>query len=551
VKTRAAACSALLLGALAWVAVAQTTNAPSYQALILDSPAPQANPGGLGGGFGVRDGTAGDLNKDGTNDVFVAAAAQNAGGLQGVGRVWVIDGRTRKVLVTLDHPAPQAGAWFGFAATALGDVNGDGFPDLAVGAPGENVNGLLDQGKVYVLSAHTQSVLYTRNDPDLQAGAEFGRAVMATGDLNGDGVADFVVGAPRADSSSRTKVGVAYAFSGKDGTLLYRLRPPDDQHNARFGQGLADPGDLNGDGVDEIVVGAPRLDDRSTADVGRAYVFNGKTGALLLTLNDPKPQQGALFGWMVGERGAPGDVNGDGVPDILVAAILESAHSVAGAGSGYVFSGKDGALLRTLDDPSEETSGMFGFSYAPAGDANHDGKPDLIVGQAPFADPSAPDVGGAYVFDPRTGSVLLSLENPTGQHGSDMGASLASPGDVNGDMRPDYFLAAPRMDVGGNVDQGEVIVFQSHDVTRPTAPTVRGPRLTKSRSPIYALSSQDGDNTPGELTYRCGFDTTRLHSCSPRVSQQLRPGTHVFRAQASDPAGQLSPVALLRILVEK
>ena len=541
--------SAAVLGGLAWVAAAQTTGAPSYSALLLDSPAPQAHPGRLGGGFGVRVGTAGDLNKDGINDVFVSAAAQDVGGLQGVGRVWVVDGKTRQVLAAFDHPAPQGGAWFGFAVAALGDINGDGFPDLAIAAPSQDVNGARDQGKVYVFSGHTQSLLYTRNDPDPQAGAEFGRAMIATGDLNGDGVADFVVGAPRADSSSKTKVGAAYAFSGKDGSLLYALRAPDDLHNARFGQGLADPGDLNGDGVDEIVVGAPRLDAGSTVGVGRAYVFDGKTGRLLLVLNDPQPQQGALFGMMNGERGAPGDVNGDGVPDILVPAILGSAHGVAGAGRAYIFSGKDGSLLRTLDDPTEETSGMFGFAYAPAGDVDHDGKPDLIVTQAPFADPSASDIGGAYVFDPRSGSVLLSLENPTGQRGSDMGASLASPGDVNGDHRPDYFLGAPRMDVGGNVDQGEVVVFQSHDVTRPTAPTIRGPRRTKSLSPTYLLSSQDPDNTPDELVYRCAFDSTHLHACPTRLSRRLRVGPHVLRAQAIDLTGNPSSVTLFRVLV--
>ncbi len=229
---KAVACSAAVLGALALAAVAQTTGVPSYTAPLLDSPAPQAHPGGLGGGFGVRVGTAGDLNKDGTNDVFVSAAAQDVGGLQGVGRVWVVDGKTRSVLAVFDHPAPQGGAWFGFAVSALGDIDGDGFPDLAIAAPSQDVNGALDQGKVYVFSGHTQSLLYTRNDPDPQAGAEFGRAMIATGDLNGDGVADFVVGAPRADSSSKTKVGAAYAFSGKDGSLLYALRAPDDLHNA-------------------------------------------------------------------------------------------------------------------------------------------------------------------------------------------------------------------------------------------------------------------------------------------------------------------------------
>jgi hypothetical protein len=105
------------------------------------------------------------------------------------------------------------------------------------------------------------------------------------------------------------------------------------------------------------------------------------------------------------------------------------------------------------------------------------------------------------------------------------------------------------MDVGGNVDQGEVVVFQSHDVTRPTAPTIRGPRRTKSVSRTYLLSSQDPDNTSDELVYRCAFDATRLHACSTHLRQRLRVGSHVLRAQASDQTGNLSPVTLLRLLV--
>jgi FG-GAP repeat len=530
------------VGVLAWAAAASPAT-PSYVPVKVDSPSPQAQ-AGTGGGFGARVGVLGDLNRDGTNDLFVTSPALDLGGAPDVGRVWILDGRTRQVLATVDHPAPQGGSLFGFAAAGLGDVNGDGAPDLAVAAPGQNVDANTDQGKVYVFSGRDRSLLYARNDPDPQAAAEFGRALLATGDLNGDGVADFVVGAPRQDSSSNTKVGAAYAFSGRDGSFLYRLSPPEDQHNGRFGQGLADPGDLNGDGVDEIVVGAPRVDG-----VGRAYVFDGRTGRLLLVLNDPQPQQGAVFGLMVGERGAPGDVNGDGVPDVLVPAPLENAGGVAGAGRAYLFSGRDGSPIRALDDPTPDTAGMFGFAFAPAGDANRDGKPDLLAGQAPFADPTAPDVGGAYVFDPRTGGVLLAFENPTGQHGSDLGASVASPGDLNGDGRPDYVVAAPRMDVGGNADQGEVLVFESRDGTRPSAPTVRGPRRTKLRAPVYVLSATDPDDPPGRLTYLCAFDSARLHACPAHVVQRLRPGVHVLRVEARDPAGNTGPQAVLRITV--
>jgi hypothetical protein len=541
-----AASTALALG-LAGAARPTTTVVP-YTPLTLDSPAPEPQPAGLGGGFGVQTVSVGDIDKDGVGEVLVASSGQDVSGLSGVGRVWVFDGAKRSVLATLDDPYPQAGASFGLSSAALGDVNADGYPDLAVAAEHQNVDGNAGQGKLFVFSGRTGQLLYARNDPDPQPDAEFGRTVLSPGDLNGDGIPDLIVGAPRENDSSKTKVGRVYAFSGKDGTLLYGVRAPVSEHNERFGLGLAAPGDLNGDHVPDFVVGAPRLDDRGLVDGGVAYAFSGKTGALLTTLRDPLPQAGAQLGLMAGAPGAPGDVNGDGVPDVLVPAPGHDASGAPGAGLAFLFSGKDGAPIRTLSDPTPRPGGGFGFAYASAGDLDHDGVPDTIVGQAPFLNRSS-DAGGAYVFGGRSGSLLLSFEPPASQAGSDLGASLASPGDVNGDAHPDFFLGAPLTTVGANAGQGRVLALQSHDTTAPTVSAVRRLPGSTRRAPRYAFSASDPDDPASELSFRCSLDSRRLHACPSPYGLRLGRGRHVLRVRARDPAGNGSPIRTVELVV--
>ncbi|MGH7313988.1 MAG: integrin alpha, partial [Candidatus Rokuibacteriota bacterium] len=104
--------------------------------------------------------------------------------------------RGQTLLHTVDNPVAQPGAWFGFALTSLGDVDGDGAPDFAVGAPNQNVGANVAQGQVLVVSGVSGTILHTLNDPDPQASASFGRALAGTGDVNGDGIPDVAVGAP-------------------------------------------------------------------------------------------------------------------------------------------------------------------------------------------------------------------------------------------------------------------------------------------------------------------------------------------------------------------
>jgi hypothetical protein len=170
--------------------------------------------------------------------------------------------------------------------------------------------------------------------------------------------------------------------------VLFQLASPDAQFQGRFGRAVAGAGDVNQDGIADLIVGAPGEQ--------RAYVFSGRDASLLFELVSPN-QAPEEFGQSV--AGA-GDVNRDGVPDLLVGDRGDDpGPSPNDAGRAYVFSGRDGMILFQLASPAEERDGNFGVSVRSAGDVNHDGVADLIVG-AYLEDPatSPEDAGRAYVF---------------------------------------------------------------------------------------------------------------------------------------------------------
>jgi len=399
-------------------------------------------------GFASSMAVAGDLDGDGVSDYIIGAYDQPVTGNDHQGRVFVFSGQSGKLLLTIEDPAPVSYAAFGFAVAAAGDVNKDGTPDLLVGAFGQE-----GSGKAFLFSGKDGKLLRSFQAPQRQIGAGFGWSVASLGDLNGDGVPDLIVGAFAQDGD-----GKAFVFDGQNGKLLHTLAPPQTSGGAAFGWAVASVGDLNKDGVPDILVGAPYTTVNKIAVQGRAYVFNGKDGKLLYTLDDPQPVAGEVFGWRVASGG---DLNKDGVPDLLVGAPYKDVGTNPAQGAAYVFSGADGKVLFPLNNPVPRPYAGFGYVVAEGADVNQDGAPEILIG-APFQTVDQFHVQGeVFLFNGQDGRHLTTFDDPYPHQGATFGYSIASPGDVNGDKIPDFAIGASGQIIMDKVAVGRVFVFLS------------------------------------------------------------------------------------------
>ena len=311
------------------------------------------------------------------------------------------------LLLTLNDPNPQADAFFGRSLAGIGDVNGDTVPDIAAGAQAQDVGSIINQGQVFLFSGATGSLLQTLNLPGTPQTANFGSSLAGVGDVNGDTVPDLAVGAESSDVNTFNNQGQVFVFSGANGNLLLTLNDPIPQPSALFGSSLAGIEDVNGDSVQDIAVGARAQDVDGIFDQGQAFVFSGATGNLLFTLNHPSPPQVfVLFGFPIA---GIGDVNGDTVPDLATGAFFQDVSGNFRQGQVFVFSGATGTLLFTLDDPNPQAGAQFSRSLAGIGDVNGDTVPDLAVG-AFFQDVGAnSDQGQVLVFSLNLNQLPVAL----------------------------------------------------------------------------------------------------------------------------------------------
>jgi hypothetical protein len=292
-------------------------------------------PGSLEG-YAVAD--AGDQDGDGASDLI--------SGAPGLDAAIVYSGATGDVLRTLSGEPMES---FGVAVGRAGDVDGDGVDELVVGAEWADVGGE-DAGRVYLMSGD-EVLWYVDGEV---AGDLLGSGTGSLGDVTGDGVPDVAVGA-------RGNGGRVYVLSGTDGAVVHTLTDPAGGGvlGSFFVSGV---GDLDGDSVPDLYGG--------DYAVARAHVWSGATGAELLTLQGETPQEG------LGPGRYAGDVDGDGVPDLAVGSYLYGE----GAGRVTVFSGADGSVLRTV---TSLTAGEnFGFDTIGLGDVDGDGSIDLLVSAA-------------------------------------------------------------------------------------------------------------------------------------------------------------------------
>lgn len=399
-------------------------------------------------GFASAMAVAGDVDGDGVADYLIGAYDQPVNHNEHQGRAFVFSGQSGKLLLAIEDPVPMAYAAFGFAVAAAGDVNKDGVPDLLIGAFGQE-----SSGKAFVFSGKDGRLLFTLQAPQRQPGGGFGWSVAAVGDLTNDGIPELAVGAFAQDGE-----GKVFVFNGQNGKLARTLEPPQPPSGAAFGWSVAGAGDLDKDGLPDILVGAPYTTVGKTTVQGRVYAFSGRDGKLLRALDDPQPLAGEVFGWRVMTAG---DVNKDGVPDVLVGAPYKDVGAIHSQGQAFVFSGADGQLLFTLNDPVPRPYAGFGYVVAEGPDVDQDGVPEILIG-APFQTVDQFHVQGEiFLFNGRDGRHLTTFDDPYPHQGATFGYSIASPGDVNGDKIPDFAIGASGQGIMDKVAVGRVFVFLS------------------------------------------------------------------------------------------
>jgi len=322
--------------------------------------------------FGSAVSGAGDVDNDGYDDFIVGAHGNGAEGWM-TGKAYVYSGLTGGLLWAFTGEETEN--YFGWSVSGAGDVDNDGYDDLIVGAYGNEEGGWL-AGKAYVYSGQTGGLLWTFTGTTNDA---LGASVSGAGDVDNDGYADVIVGAPTA----ATFDGRAYVYSGQTGATLHTFTGEAEWEY--FGWSVSGAGDVNDDGYDDLIVGAYENDAGGT-EAGRAYVYCGQTGDLLRTFTGEAA--GDSLGYSV--SGAD-DVNDDGYDDLIV-----GAHGAAGGkGRAQIYSGQSGNLLQAFT--GEATDDRFGKSVSGAGDVNNDGMPDVIVG-AESHDAGGIDAGRAYVY---------------------------------------------------------------------------------------------------------------------------------------------------------
>lgn len=388
-------------------------------------------------GFSVA--ILGDVNADGTDDLLIGAPHDDDNGTDS-GTIYVVNGFPQTLLY--EKHGSAAGDLFGYAVANLGDMTGDGIDDFIVGAPGTDFNGS-DRGGISVFSGASGLIQYSALGP--KAGSFFGGAVAGGGDLNNDGLGDFLVGASSWDiAGPNTNQGWFGVYSGAAGNQVKAVSGS--TASAQLGFVVAFVGDLDADGHVDYAVGSPTFDyvdidpiPQSLVDAGRVSVYSGIDHDLIYATAGKS--NGELLGTSIARAG---DTDGDGVPELIAGAPGHSANR----GTAFLHEGAVGTQIHQFLGSNLSPADRFGAAVGPLGDVNHDGRDDVLVG-APllFATVGlggyvAAFTGGDYA---PFGSALTSPDT-----GDGLGSVIsASSGDLSGDGWNDVLVGVPNNDLAG------------------------------------------------------------------------------------------------------
>jgi hypothetical protein len=503
--------------------------------LFLLAPAPEASAQSLsallslefegestGDEFGRAVANAGDINGDGYDDIIVGA--RYAGGA-GEGAAYVyFGGAAADTLPDVIISGGAAGDHFGYAVCGVGNVDGDAYDDFLIGAPGAGA------GKAYLfLGGEFSGAPLSLSAADAvavisgeAAGDQFGFSLAGLADFNDDLVADLAVGAPEWSGNT----GRVYVFSGAAGLTgsiaadTAAVTLTGEETGDYFGYSVAGAGNVNGDAFEDLVVGA-----YFGGSQGRAYVFLGQTSppaSIAAGSADAILTGTARFGWSV--CGA-GDLDGDSFDDVAVGALLSDAAYVFRGGAGLA-----GAISASNADMilnGEVTGDRFGVLVASAQDADGDGLDDLIVG-ATRNDAGGIDAGRAYVF---------LGENPLPASRAAAAADVILTGGTAGELFgwfgaavPDFSPAAQRAIVlgspGYDSSRGRAGLYVFTPDAPPAAPTlVAEPAFTAGTENMLEWSDESAS---GAAEYQVEAATDASFTAGAVQSGWLAGLTHTF-----------------------
>ncbi|MFN6516410.1 MAG: beta strand repeat-containing protein [Nostoc sp. CreGUA01] len=460
--------------------------------------------------------SAGDVNGDGIDDLIIGAPGADPNGSLS-GQSYVVFGSSNPFSASFNLSALNGSNGFvingiaaedssGGSVSSAGDINGDGIDDLIIGANRADPNGSYS-GQSYVVFGSSSPFSASLNLSALNGsngfaingiaiGDQSGYSVSTAGDVNGDGIDDLIIGAYRADPNGSSS-GQSYvvfgssspfsaslnlsALNGSNGFAINGINANDNS-----GYSVSSAGDVNGDGIDDLIIGGRDADPNGSYS-GQSYVVFGSSSPFSASLNLSALNGSngfAINGINANDNSgnsvsSAGDINGDGIDDLIIGGRNASPNG-SYSGQSYVVFGSSSPFSASFNLSSLNGSNGFainginafdssGVSVSSAGDVNDDGFDDLIIG-ARLADPNGSTSGQSYVvFGKSTGfSPTLNLSTLNGTNGfilngiasGDLsGTSVSSAGDVNGDGIDDLIIGANDADPNGSISGQSYVVF--------------------------------------------------------------------------------------------